>query len=103
MSTVLAILGVLGMTDERRLIFPEPAAFYDFRRDIVVFKGSDGDENRDCAISAEALADHFDGDNKDLLKVFSANQQRIEQEARRKYLNGKLEPDGSVLIRTLDL
>jgi hypothetical protein len=56
-----------------------------------------------CAISREALADHFRGDNKDKLEVFRANWQAIEEEARKKYVAGATEADGSVLIRTLDL
>jgi hypothetical protein len=55
------------------------------------------------AIRREALDDHFQGDNKDKLEVFRANRRVIEQEARRKYLHGETEPDGSVLIRTGDL
>ena len=35
--------------------------------------------------------------------VFRAHRERIEHEARRKYLDGHLEPDGSILIRTQDL
>jgi Protein of unknown function (DUF1488) len=44
-----------------------------------------------------------EGDNKDKLEVFRANRQAIEEEARKKYLAGAREPDGSALIRTLDL
>jgi Protein of unknown function (DUF1488) len=50
-----------------------------------------------------ALDDHFDGDNKDKLKVFKASRERIEHEARRKYLADLVESDGSVLIKTMDL
>lgn len=56
-----------------------------------------------CAISQEALDDHFHGDNKDKLEVFRANRKAIEEIARGKYLAGQTEPDGSVLIRTLEL
>jgi Protein of unknown function (DUF1488) len=41
--------------------------------------------------------------NKDKLKVFKANRDRIEHEARRKYLADLVESDGSVLIKTMDL
>ena len=67
------------------------------------FWGQDGETRVGCAISEEALDDHFRGDGKDKLEVFKTNRQVIEQEARRKYLNGETEPDGSVLIRTTDL
>ena len=72
-------------------------------RDVVVFEGKDWSNIVPCAISREALEDHFYGDNKDKLKVFIANRERIEHEARRKYLSGRAEPDGSILIRTDDV
>jgi transcriptional regulator with XRE-family HTH domain len=103
LSSVTSILGVLGMLDERTLVFPNPRARKDSMRDVVVFEGKDGDKIVTCAISREALDDHFDGDNKDKLKVFTAKRERIEHEARRKYLSGPTEPDGSVFISTSDL
>jgi hypothetical protein len=42
------------------------------------------------------------GDGKDKLQVFRANRNEIEDFARKKYLAGQTEPDGSILIRTLD-
>ena len=56
-----------------------------------------------CEISQEALDDHFGGDGKDKVEVFRANRKAIEEIARRKYLAGQTEPDGSVLIRTVEL
>ena len=89
--------------EQHDLRFPEPEERYDFDRGVVMFWGHDGETRVRCAISEEALDDHFRGDDKDKLEVFRANRQPIEQEARRKYLNGETEPDGSVLIRTSDL
>jgi transcriptional regulator with XRE-family HTH domain len=103
LSTVTNILGVLGMLDERILVFNDVHAHYDPTRMVVLFKGQDGDKTIPCAISREALDDHFGGDNKDNLKVFKACRERIEHEARRKYLADLVESDGSVLIKTLDL
>ncbi|MEP7243420.1 MAG: DUF1488 family protein [Gammaproteobacteria bacterium] len=103
LSTVTSILSVLGMLDERVLVFPDNDAYYDPARGVICFKGKDGDRTVTCAISREALDDHFEGDNKDKLKVFRANRERMEYEARRKYLAGRTEPDGSVLIKTIDL
>ena len=57
----------------------------------------------DQNFSNEALEDHFNGDHKDKVKVFAANQERIEHEARRKYLAGLIEADGSVLVKTGDV
>lgn len=103
LSSVLGILGVLGLLDQRMLIFPEPDARYNSERDIVVFWGLDGGKEVRCAISREAIDDRFKGDGRDKLKAYAASRVAIEHEARRKYLAGKLEKDGSILIRTTDL
>jgi transcriptional regulator with XRE-family HTH domain len=103
LSSVIRILGVLGMLDQRVLIFPEPRERYNGDRLIVVFWGEDGDKEVRCTIGQEALADHFKPERKDPLKAFVANRAAIEHEARRKYLADRLESDGSVLIRTGDL
>lgn len=102
LPTVLNIFRVLGMIDRRELVFDEGAARYDAGREIVIFVGKDGDRVVPCAMSREALEDYFDADNKDLVKIFIANSERIQHEARRKYLADQLESDGSVLIRTAD-
>lgn len=103
LSSVLNILGVLGMIDQRRLDFPEPKPVYLSDRMVVRFCGQDGDKHVHCEISENILDDHFQGDDKDKLKVFKANQAAIEHEARRKYLDDRLETDGTVLIQTGDL
>src|SRR2546428_3059026 len=85
------------------LTFPAPQETFVFERDIVFFYGQDGEAWVRCAISREALDDHFHGDGKDKLEVFRANRQAIEQEVRRKYIAGDTEVDGSILIRPDDL
>ena len=102
LSTITRILGVLGMLDERVLIFPDPNARYDSGRMSVWFDGRDGEKTVRCAISEEALEDHF-GDTEDALRTFRSNREKIESEARRKYLAGDVKPDGSVLIVSMDL
>jgi Protein of unknown function (DUF1488)/Fic/DOC family len=89
--------------EQHNLRFPEPAAKYDFDRMVVTFWGQDAKTRVRCAISREAIDDHFQGDDKDKLEVFTANRQAIELKARQKYLDGETEPDGTVLIRTGDL
>lgn len=91
------------MVDERHLIFLDSSARHDFDRGVVIFKAKDGDKEIKCAISEEALEDHFGGDNKDSIKIFQANRERIEHEVRRKYLAEEVEADGSVLVKTSDL
>ena len=85
------------------LEFPEPNEQWIFDREVVVFWGQDLDTRVRCEISQEALDDHFGGDGKDELQVFRANRKAIEDFARKNFLAGQIEPDGSVLIRTLDL
>jgi len=87
----------------RALEFPEPAERYVFDREVVVFWGQDGTGRVRCEISEEALDDHFGGSGKDKVAVFRANRLAIEEIARRKYLAGRREADGSVLIRSEDL
>lgn len=103
LPTVLSILGVLGMTDQRTLTFPEPMAHYSSSKEGVAFTGVDASKIIPCAISREALEDHFNGENKDPLKLYKSNRERIEHLVRRKYLAELKESDGSVLVRTGDI
>jgi hypothetical protein len=92
-----------GAAGGRALEFPAPEERYVSGREVVVFWGQDGGTRVRCEIGREALDDHFHGDNKDKLEVFKANRRAIEAIARRKYLAGRREADGSVLIRTEEL
>jgi transcriptional regulator with XRE-family HTH domain len=103
LSTVLNILGVLGMTDQRRLDFLLVEQIYDGLRDILLFKGRDGDKIIQCGISREALEDYFDAENVGFMQAFTAGHEKIQHIARKKYLAGQIEPDGMVLIRTMDI
>jgi transcriptional regulator with XRE-family HTH domain len=103
LSSVLAILDVLGMTDRRKLEFPDPAHSYDVSTGVT-FWGEDGGRRVRCRISREALDDHFS--EHDRLRpeaAFQKHRRDIESLARRKYLLGHREPDGSVLITTQDI
>jgi len=102
LSSVLAILDVLGMTDKRMLSFDERATRD--ADDSIVFWGNDGDKRIRFRISREALDDHFSED--DRLRpdaAFKKYRRDIEALARRKYLLGRRELDGSVLIRTNEI
>jgi len=89
--------------DNKELIFPAPEERHDASREVIVFWGQDRAQRVRCAISREALDDHFHGDNRNKLEVFIENRPAIEDIARRKYLSGRVEPDGTVLIRTADI
>jgi Fic family protein len=93
----------VNVREEHDLKFPAPEERYVFDREVVVFWGQDGETRVRCEISEEALDDHFGGDDKDKIEVFRANRRAIEEIARRKYLSGRREADGSVLIRTEEL
>jgi len=90
--------------EQHQLSFPEKEARYNIDRAVVMFWAEDGKKRVRCAISREALDDHFGSDEKrNKEEVFQEHRPAIEQEARRKYLAGDTEADGSILIRTGDL
>jgi hypothetical protein len=89
--------------ENKELVFLAPEERYDISRDVVVFWGQDRTQRIRCAISREALDDHFHGDKRNKLEVFRENRPAIEDIARHKYLSGHVEPDGIVLIRTADI
>jgi transcriptional regulator with XRE-family HTH domain len=104
LSSVLAIFDVLGLTDRRTLTFADPESHYDSGRGVVTFWGQDGETRVRCEVSREALDDHYsDGDKLRPEPALKKHRRDIEALARRKYLAGRLEPDGSVLIRTGDV
>jgi hypothetical protein len=103
LKSVLAILAQLGMTDSRTLVFPDRATKYD-SGEGVTFWGMDGAKRVRCRISREALDDHFsEGDRLRPEAAFRKYRPEIEALARRKYLLGRIEPDGAILIRTLEV
>jgi transcriptional regulator with XRE-family HTH domain len=103
LSSALAILTALGMTDRRTLEFPDAESQYDPSKGVT-FWGQDGETRVRCRISREALDDHFsEGDRLRPEAAFKKHRQEIEAYVRRKYLRGQKEPDGTVLIRTGDV
>ena len=85
------------MADKRTLAF-DPHEDYDYDRiEGVTFWGNDGTKRIRCCISRPTLDDKFG--HLDLgEKAFINNRSAIEELARRRYLNGYPEADGSVLI-----
>ena len=104
LSSVVSILDVLGMSDKRTLTFPDEELHYESARGTMAFWGQDGTQRVLCRVSREALDDHFSGgDRLKPVAAFNKHRKEIEVLARRKYLSGQREPDGSVLIRTGDV
>jgi transcriptional regulator with XRE-family HTH domain len=102
LSSALALMETLGMTDKRSLEFPDPQFSYDLATGVA-FRGEDGRKRVRCRISREALEDHFsDAGRLRPEAAFNKHRAEIEALARRKYLGGQIESDGSVLITTQD-
>ncbi len=88
------------------LTFKNPPARYDTGRDLVLFAGEALGAPVECAISREALEDHFGADNLDergRVETFLKNRSRIEALARAKYLSWPVEEPQTVLIRTTEV
>jgi hypothetical protein len=88
------------------LQFETPAVGYDSDRDIAFCFGKAGVEGVRCAVSREALEDHFGADGLDRagrLRIFREHRPLFERFARFKYLTWPIEEPGSVLIRTEDV
>ena len=103
LSSSLAILDALGLTDKRTLIFTDPASSYELSRGVT-FWGEDADNHIRCRISREALDDHFsDGDRLRPEAAFRKYRPAIEALVRRKYLVGQAENDGTVLLDTTEI
>ena len=103
LSSALAILEALGLTDKRTLAFTEQEYACDSWSGVT-FYGQDGPARIRCRISREALDDHFsDGDRLRPDAAFKKYRADIEALARRKYLLGQCEPDGSVVIGAMEI
>jgi transcriptional regulator with XRE-family HTH domain len=103
LSSVIRILSVLGINDNRDLIFPKNDEYYDASRKAFIFSGKDRDKTILCAISKEALEDYFHATNKNSLKIFEKNREKIYHQVRRKYLQDQWENDGFILLSLKDL
>ena len=85
------------------LAFSNPHLAYDSEREVVTFVGEALGSPVHCAISREALDDHFGADDlgqKGLIERVRKNRSKIEQMARTKFLSWRVEEPEAVLIRT---
>jgi hypothetical protein len=84
------------------LSFPSGEAL-DGSRDVVLFAADDEERRIQCAITLEAIQERFGSiDKLQALEGFRNHRGRIERVAERLIRRRRLEPDGSVLIRTQD-
>ena len=101
-SSVLAILSMLGLTDQRSLKFSDPNPELRLSKGVVEFYGeNEKGKTIYCSISVEALQDYFKSQEKEGFKIFKENQKQIEQLARSKYLYDK-NSTNDVLITASD-
>lgn len=103
LSSVISILSVLGMNDQRTFFFHKNDEFLESGGKSVVFYGQAGNQMIRCEISIEVLQDHFDAANKNPLKIFQAHRDFIQHQARRKYLNNNIEHNNSIMLKTQDI
>ena len=78
-----------------------PDAHWNDDRQIVQFYAVDQLNRIPCAISKEALDDHF-GNGANPLDIFKSNRDTIEAIASKLISRGRFESDGSILIGTSD-
>jgi hypothetical protein len=104
------LLKVIGgrraMIPGLELTFNNPPAHYDLKRDIVTFAGEAFGSPVACAISREALDDHFGASasgSAGRVQKFLDNRSTIEQIARTKFLSWQIEDLDTVLIKTTDV
>jgi transcriptional regulator with XRE-family HTH domain len=106
LSTVLGILDVLGMTDNRTVTFSDEGP-YPVQIGVengLMFWGLEGEKRIKCQIENIALEDWYsDNERLSVTAAFKKYHADIEALARKKYLLGQLEPDRSVFIRTEDV
>jgi hypothetical protein len=88
------------------LTFNNPPVRYDSDRDVVVFSGQSTGNTVECAVTREALEDHFGADNLDKegrLEAVRKNRSKIEHLLRTKYLSSPVEEPEAVLLKTGDI
>jgi hypothetical protein len=88
------------------LTFNNPPVRYDGDRDVVTFTGEVLGDSVKCAVSREALEDHFGANNLDKegrIEAFRKNRSNIERLLRTKYLSWPVEEPEFVLLKTMDV
>jgi hypothetical protein len=103
-ATLKTVDGCRNLIPGLDLTFSNPAPRYDSHRDIVTFAGEAHGARVSCAISREALDDHFGtNSNQDRLAKFLENRSAIEKMVREKYLRWPIEQPEAVLLKTGDV
>jgi len=88
------------------LTFSSPPVRYDADREVVRFLGESLGSPVECAVTREALDDHFgasNADRKGRLEAFQKHRSKIEGLLRSKYLHRPIEDLEGVLLRTSEV
>jgi len=89
-----------------RLVFPPVQLLHDTISGRIAFPAFDGQTAVRCSVSREALEDRSARAGTGapgLVDIFNIFRGDVEAAAARKYAAGKLEADGSILVKTADL
>ena len=83
--------------------FTPDESYEHHRRNVVWFSAVDDEKVIDCAISIEALTEHFGAYADDPLPAFRNHRQRIWDTAAKLITQRRFEDDGRILIHSADL
>jgi hypothetical protein len=78
--------------------FTPDESYEHHRRNVVWFSAVDDEKVIDCAISIEALSEHFGAFADDPLPAFRSHRQRICDTAAKLIAQRRFEADGRILI-----
>lgn len=88
------------------LTFNNPPVRYDSHRDVIAFSAEALGSPVNCAVSREAMKDHFDAnalDKDGRVEAFLKNRSTIERLVRAKYLSSPVAEIEAVLLGTMDV
>jgi len=83
--------------------FTPDESYEHHRRNVVWFSAIDDEKVITCAISIEALTDHFSAYADDPLPAFRNHRQQIWDIAAKLIAERRFEGDGTILIQSADL
>ena len=83
--------------------FTPDESYQHHRRSVVWFGAVDDDKVIDCAISLDALTDHFGAYADDPLPAFRKHRQQIWDLAAKLIAQRRFEDDGTILIHSADI
>ena len=83
--------------------FTPDESYEHHRRKVVWFSAIDDEKVINCAISIEALAEHFGAYTDDPLPAFRNHRQQIWDLAAQLISDRRFEDDGTILIQSADL